>query len=395
MKTLTNYYEDLVLDPKANCFCMLKPGFVKYKDEFEKLLRVHGWKICKTCTKLFTRPEIEEFYICHKDKGFYNKLCDYMITEACQCYAVYKHIKNPVKDMESFKEKIRQEWGEDEMRNGMHSSDSDDNVKREIELAFNCVNERLVLSKNKENKQITLDILKDLFKEYGKLKHNVEPIINLKSFYKKMKLTIPNELGNRFILSCIQFTKGDIKLIFKSDWGSTKNTAVTDINDLKQVLGNGDIYAGELILNEILNKLESCVNINERLVLSKNKRHINPKDFFDVLEKYTGEYKLGRLKGTFSLKKYCKINDIDPSFVCIGENEEYVFSADTILVENIDGRRIVVLGYDQVGDSVNRAFDDFDDFVEEVLNRFGEHHDDPITGEEHFQNIYNILIDNK
>lgn len=273
MKTLTNYYEDLVLDPKANCFCMLKPGFIKYKDEFEKLLRAHGWKICKTCTKLFTRPEIEEFYICHKDKGFYNKLCDYMITEACQCYAVYKHIKNPVKDMESFKEKIRQEWGEDEMRNGMHSSDSDDNVKREIELAFNCV--------------------------------------------------------------------------------------------------------------------------NERLVLSKNRYHINPKDFFGALEKYTGEYKLGRLKGTFSLKKYCDINDIDPSFVCIGENEEYVFSADTILVENIDGRRIVVLGYDQVGSSVNRAFDDFDDFVEEVLNRFGEHHDDPITGEEHFQNIYNILIDNK
>ena len=149
MKKLSTYYEDLVLDPKPNCFCMLKPGFVKYKDEFEKLLRAHSWKICKTCTKLFTRPEIEEFYICHKDKGFYNKLCDYMITEACQCYAVYKHIKNPVKDMESFKEKIRQEWGEDEMRNGMHSSDSDDNVKREIELAFNCVNERLVLSKDK------------------------------------------------------------------------------------------------------------------------------------------------------------------------------------------------------------------------------------------------------
>jgi hypothetical protein len=45
MKKLSTYYEDLVLDPKANCFCMLKPGFVKYKDQFEKLLRAHGWKI--------------------------------------------------------------------------------------------------------------------------------------------------------------------------------------------------------------------------------------------------------------------------------------------------------------------------------------------------------------
>ena len=185
MKTLTNYYEDLVLDPKANCFCMLKPGFVKYKDEFEKLLRAHGWKICKTCTKLFTRPEIEEFYICHKDKGFYNKLCDYMITEACQCYAVYKHIKNPVKDMESFKEKIRQEWGEDEMRNGMHSSDSDDNVKREIELAFNCVNERLIISKTTQ--QITYKEFLELCstkQHFGILKLNIQNIFNANSIYE-------------------------------------------------------------------------------------------------------------------------------------------------------------------------------------------------------------------
>lgn len=272
MKTLTNYYEDLVLDPKANCFCMLKPGFVKYKDEFEKLLRVHGWKICKTCTKLFTRPEIEEFYICHKDKGFYNKLCDYMITEACQCYAVYKHIKNPVKDMESFKEKIRQEWGEDEMRNGMHSSDSDDNVKREIELAFNCV--------------------------------------------------------------------------------------------------------------------------NERLVLSKDKRRITPEDFYDALETYTGEYKLGRIDGTFNLEKYCKVNDIDPLFVCIDRNEN-VFGAEVIMVDNIDDRCIIVRGDNQVGESVIRVFHNFDDFITVVLDRFGEHHDDPITGEEHLRNIYNILVDNK
>ena len=269
MKKLSTYYEDLVLDPKANCFCMLKPGFVKYKDEFEKLLRTHGWKICKTCTKLFTRPEIEEFYICHKDKGFYNKLCDYMITEACQCYAVYKHIKNPVKDMESFKEKIRQEWGEDEMRNGMHSSDSDDNVKREIELAFNYV--------------------------------------------------------------------------------------------------------------------------NERLVLSKDKRRITPEDFYDALETYTGEYRLVRIDGTFSLEKYCKVNDIDPSFVCIDRNEN-VFGAEAIMVDNRDNRCIIVRGDNQVGVSVIRVFHNFDDFITVVLDRFGEHHDDPITGEEHLENIYNIMI---
>lgn len=270
MKTLTNYYEDLVLDPKANCFCMLKPGFVKYKDEFEKLLKVHGWKICKTCTKLFTRPEIEEFYICHKDKGFYNKLCDYMITEACQCYAVYKNIKNPVKDMESFKEKIRQEWGEDEMRNGMHSSDSDDNVKREIELAFNCV--------------------------------------------------------------------------------------------------------------------------NERLVLSKDKQHITAEDFYDALKAYTGEYKVENINGTFDLEKYYKYKKIDPRFMAVTTKDED-FSVDTLMADDVRGtKRIRALGTDQAGKGLSCGYYDFNKFVEEVLDRNGEHRDDPTTGEEHLENIYNILI---
>jgi nucleoside diphosphate kinase len=271
MKKLSTYYEDLVLDPKANCFCMLKPGFVKYKDEFEKLLRAYGWKICKTCTKLFTRPEIEEFYICHKDKGFYNKLCDYMITEACQCYAVYKHIKNPVKDMESFKEKIRQEWGEDEMRNGMHSSDSDDNVKREIELAFNCV--------------------------------------------------------------------------------------------------------------------------NERLVLSKNKQRIAPEDFYNALKLYTGKYKLENIYGSFSLEEYHKDNDIDPGFFCFDENDNG-FAADVLLVEDNGGTHIRVIGENQAGKILNYAFNNFNEFIE-LLDRYGEHRDDPTTGEEHLQNIYDILIKNQ
>lgn len=142
MKTLKKYYEDLVLNPEPNMFCMLKPGFAQYKDEFENLLRLNGWKIIAQCVKKFTRPEIEDFYIMHKDKPFYHKLCDYMITDDCICYTCYKRCKNPVEDMDAFKKKIRDEWGEDEMKNGMHSSDSKENVKRESIMAF-AVNEKL------------------------------------------------------------------------------------------------------------------------------------------------------------------------------------------------------------------------------------------------------------
>ena len=149
MKTLSKYFEDVVLSPEPNAFCMLKPGFNQYKDEFEKLLKLNGWTILKHCTKQFTRPEIEDFYIMHKDQGFYHKLCDYMITEACECYSCYKRCKDPYKEMGEFKKKIRDEWGEDEMRNGMHSSDNKENMLKESNIAFNSVNEKLKVSSKK------------------------------------------------------------------------------------------------------------------------------------------------------------------------------------------------------------------------------------------------------
>lgn len=146
MKKLSKYYEDVVLSPEPNAFCVLKPGFGQYKDEFERLLKLNKWKITKHCQKHFTRPEIEDFYKVHKDKPFYNKLCDYMITEPCECYSCYKRCKDPFAEMGLFKKKIRDEWGEDEMRNGMHSSDNKECMIHECGIAFNKIDEKLKVS---------------------------------------------------------------------------------------------------------------------------------------------------------------------------------------------------------------------------------------------------------
>jgi nucleoside diphosphate kinase len=140
MKKLSSYYEDLVLNPEPNGFCLLEPGFTQYKDEFEKLLSLNGWKILNQCIKKFTRPEIEQFYITHKDEPFYQTLCDYMITEECLCYMCYKNCKDPYKDMKDFKDKIREEWGIDEMKNAMHSSDCHKNLLSETKIAFSNIN---------------------------------------------------------------------------------------------------------------------------------------------------------------------------------------------------------------------------------------------------------------
>ena len=168
MKKLSKYFEDMVLSPEPNAFCMLKPGFNQYKDEFERLLKLNGWKIIKHCTKQFTRPEIEDFYIMHKDQGFYHKLCDYMITEACECYSCYKNCKDPSKEMVEFKKKSRDEWGEDEMRNGMHSSDNKENMLKESNIAFNSVNEKLKISTSNIYKTPTYQEYFDLLDKYCK-----------------------------------------------------------------------------------------------------------------------------------------------------------------------------------------------------------------------------------
>lgn len=159
MKTLKTYYEDLVLNPEANSFCMLKPGFAQYKTEFENLLKLKGWKVTNQCTKRFTRPEIEDFYSMHKEKPFYNKLCDYMTTDDCECYACYKRTKDPYREMNDFKKKIRDEWGEDDMRNGMHSSDCKDNMLKECAIVFNKINEA-------KDSKVTYGEFFELFSKY-------------------------------------------------------------------------------------------------------------------------------------------------------------------------------------------------------------------------------------
>ena len=215
MKTLSKYFEDVVLSPEPNAFCMLKPGFNQYKDEFEKLLKLNGWTILKHCTKQFTRPEIEDFYIMHKDQGFYHKLCDYMITEACECYSCYKRCKDPYKEMGEFKKKIRDEWGEDEMRNGMHSSDNKENMLKESNIAFNTVNEKLKVSSDNYT-TITYQEYYDLLDEYCKT--NNEKFLDLGRMYDFNDSALPTYKNdkNKVIFTIRLGYPGDREIIIKT-----------------------------------------------------------------------------------------------------------------------------------------------------------------------------------
>lgn len=134
MKSLIEFIYESSSEP--NAFVILKPGFVEYEEEFRKLLKINGWKILNSKTTRLSHKKAEELYEMHKDKAFYNTLCDYMSSGDCICMTCKKSCNDPIKEMSLFKDKIRAEWGKDEMKNGMHSSDSFDNVKRESKICM-------------------------------------------------------------------------------------------------------------------------------------------------------------------------------------------------------------------------------------------------------------------
>lgn len=131
-----NTVSDTVLKP--NGFCLLKPGFVDGKEDlFCDILNKNGWKIINKKRVRLTPDQASTLYVNLEDKPFYGELCDYMSSDDCLCCScVNERSTDPIGDMNKIKECVREMWGKDDMRNAMHSSDSEDNVKREYALCF-------------------------------------------------------------------------------------------------------------------------------------------------------------------------------------------------------------------------------------------------------------------
>lgn len=122
---------------ELNGFCILKPEFLEHEEDFLALLKNNGWKIVQKKKLLLTKEQSSNLYSPHKDKDFYKDLCDYMSSGECLCCSCHKDCENPIEDMKKLKDKVRENWGKDEMKNGMHSSDSIENVNRESKICLN------------------------------------------------------------------------------------------------------------------------------------------------------------------------------------------------------------------------------------------------------------------
>ena len=151
MKDLKSYLHNVVdpisKDPmrKNHVLVVIKPGFENLLGTLCDLFKQNGYKIIKTKTKQLLLSEAEELYKVHAQEDFYEDLCKYMSSGLSTAMILYKKSDNIFKDFETLKDKIREEYGESDMRNVIHSSDSYKSFTHESQVYFYNVNQKDLL----------------------------------------------------------------------------------------------------------------------------------------------------------------------------------------------------------------------------------------------------------
>ena len=144
MKNLREY---LGTDPmkKDHVLVVIKPGFENLLGTLCDLFKQNGYKIVKTKTKRLLESEAKSLYKVHSKEDFYKSLCEYMSSGLSTAMILYKKSDNIFKDFEKLKDMIREEYGESDMRNVIHSSDSYKSFTHESQVYFYNVNQKDLL----------------------------------------------------------------------------------------------------------------------------------------------------------------------------------------------------------------------------------------------------------
>ena len=135
MKQLSEYIKES-LNNEVNGFAILKPGCMDHEDDWYKMLQNNGWDIIQKRKFKMDLDIAKKLYGNKKDEDYYDDLCKYMASDDCICVMLHKNCNDPIDDLKKLKHKVRDNWGTDDMKNAMHSSDSIENVNREYKLIF-------------------------------------------------------------------------------------------------------------------------------------------------------------------------------------------------------------------------------------------------------------------
>jgi len=109
----------------------------------DKILK-EGFKIISLEMKTFSRDEAEKFYAIHKGKSFYEGLIDFMtsgpvigaILDKENAISDFRKIVGATNPIEASEGTIRKLYGENNQKNAIHASDSDENAIIESKLFF-------------------------------------------------------------------------------------------------------------------------------------------------------------------------------------------------------------------------------------------------------------------
>lgn len=133
---LQNPAETAMMIPKE-VFVVVKPGFLDKSNQIIDKFARAGFKFMKMRTKQLTMGEAKRMYYVHKDEDFYYKLCKYMSSGPCLGILFdARGIEEPFKVTDELKDKIRKQFGQDDMRNCLHSSDNVENMQKEMSVFF-------------------------------------------------------------------------------------------------------------------------------------------------------------------------------------------------------------------------------------------------------------------
>jgi nucleoside-diphosphate kinase len=130
-KAITNNYKRI--------FVIIKPGFIDKSQEILNIFKKYGWSLDMTTIKQLQLSEAKTLYAVHKNEDFYKDLCNYMSSGPSRAMILKKSgvlTQKTFDAVATIKNIIRDKWGESDMKNVLHSSDSYESMQNEYVIYF-------------------------------------------------------------------------------------------------------------------------------------------------------------------------------------------------------------------------------------------------------------------
>ncbi|GGM75739.1 nucleoside diphosphate kinase [Dyadobacter beijingensis] len=143
------YQYSQVRMPTNKTFTMIKPDAVKdgHSGSIIKLIEAAGFRIVALKKTQLTSERAGEFYAVHKERPFYNDLCEYMssgaivpmILEKENAVADFRKLIGATNPANAEEGTIRKLYAISMEKNAIHGSDSDENAEIEGNFFFSHV----------------------------------------------------------------------------------------------------------------------------------------------------------------------------------------------------------------------------------------------------------------